>query len=366
MYWIDPVGDRRWAEFLEQHPQASMFHTVPWLEALRRTYGYRPIVLTSCPPGVELSDGIAFCEVKSWVSGSRLVSLPFADHCQPLLELKGNLEPVARYLREQRKVPKWKYIEIRPSSLVDLDGPDANAVTSDHHCRGQNTRLPNGGAWSFVKCKEYNLHKVDLRPAPERIFASFHSSCIQRKIRRAQREDLQYEAGRSQSSVEKFYHLLLLTRRRHGLPPQPIAWFRNLAACFGDNLTIRLASKGGRPIASILTLLHKKALVYKYGCSDAALHKLGAMPMLFWKAIQEEKQRGAEEFDLGRSAISNPGLSVFKQHLGAACSRLSYYRLGQRELSITDSDMRVVRAVFARMPAPLAQIAGSVLYRHMG
>ena len=88
--------------------------------------------------------------------------------------------------------------------------------------------------------------------------------------------------------------------------------------------------------------------------------------MLFWKAIQEAKQRGAEEFDLGRSAIGNPGLTVFKQHLGAACSRLPYYRLGQQELSITDSDMRVVRAVFARMPAPLAQIAGSVLYRHMG
>ena len=198
------------------------------------------------------------------------------------------------------------------------------------------------------------------------IFSSFHNSCVQRKIRRAEREGLQYEAGRSPSSIVKFYHLLLLTRRRHGLPPQPLAWFRNLAACFGERLTIRVASKGGRPIASILTVRHKKTLVYKYGCSDEALHKLGAMPMLFWKAIQDEKQRGAEEFDLGRSEIDNPGLTVFKQHLGAASSRLCYYRLGQRELSISDSNMGVVRAVFARMPAPLAQIAGAVLYRHMG
>jgi lipid II:glycine glycyltransferase (peptidoglycan interpeptide bridge formation enzyme) len=248
---------------------------------------------------------------------------------------------------------------------MDLDGPEVNAVTGNHHC-GQNNRLASGGVYSFVKCKEYNLHKVDLRPSPETIFSNFHKSCVQRRILRAEREGLQYESGRSPSNVEKFYHLLLLTRRRHGLPPQPMAWFRNLVDCFGENLTIRLASKGGRPIASILTLLHKKMLVYKYGCSDAALHKLGAMPMLFWKAVQEEKGRGAEEFDLGRSAIGNSGLTVFKQHLGAVCSRLCYYRLGQRELSITDSDTRVVRAVFAWMPAPLAQIAGSVLYRHMG
>ena len=366
MYWIDPVGDRRWADFLEQHQQASIFHTGSWLEALHRTYGYRPTVLTSCPPGVALSDGIAFCEVKSWVSGSRLVSLPFSDHCQPLLEPKENLEPFAQYLREQCTVPKWKYIEIRPSPNVDLDGPDSNAVTRDLHCSSQSTRLLNGDACSFVKCKEYNLQKVDLRPDPETIFGSFHKACIKRKIRRAEREGLEYEAGRSPSSFVKFYHLLLLTRRRHGLPPQPMAWFRNLAACCGEALTIRVASKGGRPIAGMLTLLHKKTLVYKYGCSDEALHKLGAMPMLFWKTIQEEKQRGAEEFDLGRSAINNSGLTVFKQRLGAACSRLSYYRLGRRELSITDSNWRVVHAVFARMPAFLAKIAGTMLYRHIG
>jgi lipid II:glycine glycyltransferase (peptidoglycan interpeptide bridge formation enzyme) len=145
-----------------------------------------------------------------------------------------------------------------------------------------------------------------------------------------------------------------------------MAWFRSLGACFGERLTIRVASKDDRPIASILTLRHKETLVYKYGCSDEAFHKLGAIPMLFWKAIQEEKQRGADEFDLGRCAINDLGLNVFKQHLGAACSKLFYYRLGRRKLSMTNSNMRFVRAVFARMPTPLAQIAGAVLYRHTG
>ena len=43
---------------------------------------------------------------------------------------------------------------------------------------------------------------------------------------------------------------------------------RNLIACLGDNVKIRVASKDGRPVASILTLRHKRTLVYKYGCSD--------------------------------------------------------------------------------------------------
>ena len=90
--------------------------------------------------------------------------------------------------------------------------------------------------------------------------------------------------------------------------------------------------------------------------------------MLFWKAIQEGKQQGAEEFDLGRSNINDPGLTAFKQHLGSVCSKLTYFRLGRSrpEVSTSDPRLRIVHAAFARMPGRLAQMAGGVLYRHMG
>ena len=38
---------------------------------------------------------------------------------------------------------------------------------------------------------------LDLRPGPEALFRNFHKDCIQRKIRRAAREALTYEEGRS-------------------------------------------------------------------------------------------------------------------------------------------------------------------------
>jgi hypothetical protein len=369
MYWIDPIGDSRWADLVKRHPHGSVFHSPEWLEALRRTYGYRPVALTSSPRGVELADGIPFCEVKSWISGSRLVSLPFSDHCQPLVELSGDLAAFLSRVREHCGRSKWKYVEIRPLELPKGDTGAMNVpVKSEDGYEDRNSVRLNGCEGSFVKYEEYNLHNINLRCDLGTLFSNFHRSCIQRKIQRAKREGLEYEAGRSESNLAKFYNLLLLTRRRHGLPPQPMAWFRNLLDCLGESLTIRVASKAGCPIAGILTLRFKSTLMYKYGGSDATLHHLGAMPMLFWKAIQEEKQRGAEAFDLGRSNMDNPGLTAFKERLGAACSKLEYFRLGYRrpELSTACSRMRVVHAVFARMPSRLAQMAGSVLYRHMG
>ena len=86
IYMLNPLTDQRWSALVEQHLDASVFHTRGWLEALRRTYGYEPVVYTTCPPGNELTNGIVFCKIRSWVTGNRLVSLPFSDHCQPLVD----------------------------------------------------------------------------------------------------------------------------------------------------------------------------------------------------------------------------------------------------------------------------------------
>jgi hypothetical protein len=369
MYWIDPLHDRRWPSLVARHPYGSVFHTPSWLEALRRTYGYTTVALTSCPPGVELVDGIPFCEVKSWINGSRLVSLPFSDHCQPLLRNMGDLAPFTECLREDRGRSGWEYVELRLARETKLDSQSASVAATSGGQRDEGT--PTGmsdSASNFAKYEEYNFHRIDLRPDLEAIFENFHKSCIQRKIQRAEREGLKYGTGRSESYLTKFYQLHVLTRRRHGLPPQPMKWFRNLKDCFGESLTIHISSKNDQPMAAILTLLCKRTLVYKYGCSDAAFHRLGAMPMLFWKAIQEGKQRGAEEFDLGRSSMDNSGLAAFKQHLGAASSKLTYFRLGhcRAATSTADSRSRIASTVFTRMPGRLAQMAGRVLYRHMG
>ncbi len=48
-------------------------------------------VLTTCAPDAPLTDGVVFCEVDSWLTGRRLVSLPFSDHCEPLLQTTRRL-----------------------------------------------------------------------------------------------------------------------------------------------------------------------------------------------------------------------------------------------------------------------------------
>lgn len=115
-YNLDPLSDSRWNNLVAIHPKASAFHQKGWLEALAKTYGYRPLAITSTPPGQPLSDAVVFCEVRSWITGNRLVPLPFTDHSEPLFD--GDI-PAAEFLawmRAQLRRHNLKYVEIRPAS----------------------------------------------------------------------------------------------------------------------------------------------------------------------------------------------------------------------------------------------------------
>ncbi|MEO5630641.1 MAG: GNAT family N-acetyltransferase [Nitrospiraceae bacterium] len=344
VYAIDPLHDARWPEFVCRHPNASVFHTRGWLRALQTTYGYEPIVFTTSAPAEGLTHALLFCIVRSWLTGNRLVSCPFTDHCEPLVENAEQFRRLSSFAESFRSEERWKYVEIRSAnSLLDFDG-------------------------SFGRATTYYLHRLNLRPSLDALYKGFHKDCIQRKIRRAERETLTYEAGRSESLIRQLYGLLQLTRSRHHVPPQPFEWFRNLVACVGNDACIRVASKAGRPVAGILTISHGKKMVYKYGGSDAHFNSLGGTPMLFWQAIKEAKQAGAEELDLGRSDIDNPGLIAFKGRWSAECSTLTTWRAPMVASSprLERLKVRCAREVFARLPDSLLTMAGRILYRHIG
>ena len=345
-FHLDPLRDPRWREFLERQPQASVFHTPEWLRALERTYGYKPAVVTTEAPGQELRNAIVYCHVPSWLTGRRLVSVPFADHCQPLVESPEYFPSLTAALREELRRVKGRYFELRPLQAC------AELQTSEE----------------FGRSAEYNFHRRDLRPAVDSLFRGFHKNCVQRKIRRAERESLSYQKGNSEALLAAFYTLLRMTRRRHLLPPPPLGWFRNLLNCLGGLAQIHVASHGGKPVASLFTLHYKQTLVYKYGGSDVRFHRLGGMPFLFWQALQEGKRLGAQEFDLGRSDRRALGQAVFKEHLGGVRSSLSYFRYPPR-LSVqplTRGDLGWARRSCGWLPDPLLTLAGRLLYKHVG
>ena len=344
---INPLLDNRWDDLVASHPNASVFHQRGWLEALARTYGYEPIVFTTSSPTAELKNGIVFCHVNSWFTGSRLVSLPFSDHCEPLCHSAEEMERLIRYAQAAMKHQGWQSLEIRP---ID----EALGQTS--------------AGIGFRPAGSYALHVIDLRPNLNDILQSFDKDSVQRRVQRAEKAGLVEKRGISEDLIREFYGLFVTTRRRHHVPPPPYAWFQNLVHFEGEALEIRVAYKDENPIAAILTLRFKKTGYFKYGCSDSRFHKFGATPWLLWRAVADAKSNGAIEFDLGRTEADNPGLLAFKNHWVPRPKRLVYWRFPGTPSFLTAGGrkLQMAQRVFSHMPDRLLAMTGRLIYRHIG
>lgn len=340
---LDPLRDHRWDQLTTSHRSASVFHTGGWLRALAKTYGFRPVALTSSSSGKQLSDGVVFCEIKSRITGARLISLPFTDHSQPMLDENCSTLELQQWIEEESVRGKWKFIELRPTAW-EIDPVSPLVVT-----------------------ESFWLHILELAPSLEKIFRNLHKSCFQRRIRHAEHEHLTYERSCTDQLLDDFYELLTITRKRHHLLPQPYKWFQNIMAEMSPNAEIRMARKDGIPVAAILTLRHRGTVVFKYGCSDARLHHLAGMPFLFWRLIEESKSEGIERIDFGRSEIENAGLIEFKDRMGTTRRKMSNLRYPRSEKTsgVQLSRLGVQRKVISYLPAFISSNLGRLVYRHI-
>ena len=344
---IDPLVDMRWPGFLERHPEASVFHTPEWLAALRRTYDYEPVVYTTSEPSQELANGIPFCRIKSWLTGKRLVSLPFSDHCQPLVDEPDSYLEVLAELDKERQRDGLRYVELRPSSGA----------------------LPCGSQDSYRAGARFYSHVIDLSDESDEIHARFHKNAVRIPIRQAEREGLEYSIRNDEAGLRQFHQLMMAMRRKHGIPPQPISWFRNLLVCMRDAVDVRIACKDGVPIASIITILWDRMIYYKYMGYDPRCIRMGGIPGLVWHAIKELKERGAKALDFGRTDYGNDSLVEYKDRWCAQRSEMTYWRApvcGKTASSDGEGELGVAKKLFAVLPDPLLKMVGSMLYRHIG
>jgi CelD/BcsL family acetyltransferase involved in cellulose biosynthesis len=346
---IEPLKDSRWETFLAKHPRASMFHSSAWLEALSRTYGFHPVAYTTSSRGQALENALVFCRVESWLTGRRLVSLPFSDHCEPLVDSSEDQDVLSAALEQEVARERWSYLEVRPLAPFAMATPLAHTAVT------------------------YAFHQLDLTPDLDTIFSHFHKSSTQRKIRRAEREGLTYREGSDKELLDDFFRLFTLTRKRQGLAPQSKKWFANLMDCFGGALKIRVALNQGRAIAAMITIRHKDTLTYKYGGCDSRFNNLGPMHLLFWNAIQQAKAAGLRCLDFGRSNADQQGLITFKNRWGATQSLLTYSRYGAEKRSTHLFDLysskwksRAAKYTLKHVSPFVLPMIGQILYKHIG
>jgi lipid II:glycine glycyltransferase (peptidoglycan interpeptide bridge formation enzyme) len=109
---------------------------------------------------------------------------------------------------------------------------------------------------------------------------------------------------------------------------------------------------------------------YAYGASDERYLQLAPNNLLLWEAIEWACSQGYQTLDLGRTARDNAGLMAFKRSWGAVEEPLPYYYAprvaGLAATSEQSRKFRMLTACWRRLPLPVADALGGVLYKHLG
>jgi hypothetical protein len=338
---VNPLLYPGWDSLLAAHAGSSFFHRTAWARVLHETYGHLPIYFCRFADG-QLEELFPIMEVTSPWTGRRGVSLPFTDFCFPLHNAKQDRQPLYELAMEHGRDRKWRSLE----------------------CRSNAIKWP-GASPSLA----FYAHSIDLKPNQETLLKGF-SSAVRRGIRRAPKMGVRVEFNTCFDSIRTFYALHCLTRRRHGLPPQPLRFFKNIAryVLAQGHGFVATARWEDRPVAAAVFFYHNQKVFYKFGASDYAFQRLRPNNILLWEAVKRCAGDGFETMHLGRTSLFNEGLRRFKLGFGAHEERIEYYKydfLKQAFVTETDHSATCFRPLFGWMPLPALRLAGEILYPHL-
>jgi len=282
-------------------------------------------------------------EINSVLTGKRGVSLPFTDFCPPLISTPGDLDDLLDRAMQQGEKNGWKRLELR-GLASDTIKADPSSV--------------------------YLTHTLSLKDEEDAIKAQFTAN-TRRNIRTAQSEGLKTERNNSLDGIGEYYRLHRLTRKRHGLPPQPFHFFRNIY----QNVISRgmgsvfLAKHGGETVAGAIFFHFGEKVLFKFGASDSNFHHLRGNHIIMWEAIRKYSQEGFGDLNFGRTDMNNEGLRRFKMSWGPLEKTICYFNYDFNRKGFSPRPALIKnwhKSLFRWMPASVSKLAGSLLHKHAG
>lgn len=337
-----PSDRQAWDDFVQSHPEGTIFHTRSWQDAVGSTFGHKEqsLVAVDSGSGQEKLTGILpLFRIKSLLFGKFLVSVPFAELGGPLAgHEQCSLDLITRAERIVRE-HGLDYLELRNRRpLPDLPGKD----------------LYFGFEREILPELEDNLLAIPRKS--------------RRMVRQGIKNNLQMETG--DHLLPRFYSIL--ARNFHGLgtPVFSYSWFASLLKAFEDQaLVLLVRQENGEYIAGVLSFFFRDRVLPYYAGSLIQYRGLAPNDFMYWKLLEYSLERGYKVFDFGRSK-KDTGSFSFKTHWGFEPKPLSYQYIlhGIKELpDISPSNPRYQARIkmWRKMPLGLTRVIGPMVSKYL-
>ncbi|HYN89032.1 MAG TPA: GNAT family N-acetyltransferase [Ardenticatenaceae bacterium] len=295
---VDPTSDPLWRRLVERE-ESSVFNSPAWLRVLADTYDLDLQARVTLDPIGEPEAGLAYCQVAD-IIGERIVSLPFSDYCDPLVQ----------------SAEQW-------NALVD----PLFARESPILIRPLHNSQPRADA-RLTLAKQAKWHGLDLRPGLDALWHGLDSTA-RRAIEKARREGVVTRVAQDKAELRAFFDMHFRLRKyKYRLLAQPYRFFENIWRHFiepGHGLLL-LAVHQDEIIGGIMFLQWKDRLYYKFNASSPSGLSVRPNDLMIWEGIRHANAQGCTALDFGLSDWDQDGLVRYKRKFATEEKTISFLR----------------------------------------
>lgn len=340
----DPGERRRIEAFVAAHPQGTPFHLPAWLDAVARGSG-NPALALVAESGGELAAYLPLNDVHSPLFGRLLASTGFAVGGGILALDDASADALFEAAEELALRRSCPTIELRGGAM-----PAARAgwaVRSEAHC---------GFVAPLAGDDEAQLLTIPRKQRAE--------------VRKGLANDLEIETGASPRDRAAHYAVYAESVRNLGTPVFPRALFDAVLDRFGGDADILTVREQGRPVASVLSLYHRGAVMPYWGGGTWEARRLRANDRMYFELMLHARRRGCTHFDFGRSKTGS-GAYDFKRNWGFEPEPLSYAVWTAPGAPVRDANPASAKhalqvALWRRLPLAVANRLGPIIARGLG
>lgn len=339
-----------WDDYVQQHPWGTAYHLTAWRRVLQEAFPHiegRFLLLRSSGGG-HLLGGLPLYTVKSWLLGNRLVSIPFASFCDPLVpsgELLGHLVDEA-----------WRFSKIQKLRSLEVRLFRAGVLAEE----------------AGLRSTLYSRHHFTSLSRPvEEIWSSLSKTSVRQCVQRGKNAGVVISTGIEDFALTFFFRMLVENRRRHALPSIPFRFFEAMKRHLGpDHLSCWIAhDRDGKPLSGLLGWRLGDKFTVEYAGDFSGARTVGANQVLYWHVMQAVRAMGCKSFSFGRTGLDNTGLLNYKRHWGTVEEDLKMILLPKARVKIIEKDplyYRLGKSLIAHSPPQLYRLIGEFCYRHLG
>jgi FemAB-related protein (PEP-CTERM system-associated) len=340
----------KWEGFVTLPNNAGIWHTLEWKEIIEKEYGFKSHYLMAVNDS-KACGILPLFQVRSLITGNRIVSLPFAYSCGPIADSDSSFTLLTNEAKILAEKLKCEYLELKMGSPLPDDSIKQNQL---------------------IESKFFYTSVLHLSKDPEVIWFNMDARRTKWAVRKAEREGVKIRTETNHEDIKILHDLKVVTRQKHGSPAPSYQFFQRIMKEFGPKDIVKLwvAEYDNKVVSALMFYSFKDTVMPAYIASDDDYKSHMPNNLLYWKAIEWACKNGYKYFDFGRTEPDNENLLKFKSKWGCQNYKIPYYYYPKQPKLLSQnrdsSKVTLITDCWKKAPVPVIRVLGPHLLKHLG